>query len=114
MVLLCDVPVHELSAGDKQLLQPSRNWPMHQAQCYAHLRCGLRLVAGARYLLLGKNGYGKSTLLKAIHERKLPDWPVHVTTHLVAQGSPLPPGDTPVEAVLGRMSARRACSPRRR
>ena len=51
MVLLCDVPVHELSAGDKQLLQPSRNWPMHQAQCYAHLRCGLRLVAGARYLL---------------------------------------------------------------
>lgn len=101
MVLLCDVPVHELSAGDKQLLQPSRNWPMHQAQCYAHLRCGLRLVAGARYLLLGKNGCGKSTLLKAIHERKLPDWPVHVTTHLVAQGSPLPPGDTPVEAVLG-------------
>mmetsp|Transcript_13047 Transcript_13047/g.54784 ORF Transcript_13047/g.54784 Transcript_13047/m.54784 type:complete len:717 (+) Transcript_13047:70-2220(+) len=101
MVLLCDVPVHELSAGDKQLLQPSRNWPMHQAQCYAHLRCGLRLVAGARYLLLGKNGCGKSTLLKAIHERELPDWPVHVTTHLVAQGSPLPPGDTPVEAVLG-------------
>jgi len=101
MVLLCDVPVHELTAGDKQLLQPSRNWPMHQAQCYAHLKCGLKLVAGARYLLLGKNGCGKSTLLRAIHERTLPDWPSHVTTHLVAQGSPLPPGDTPLEAVLG-------------
>ena len=68
MVLLCDVPVHELSAGDKQLLQPSRNGRCTR-RCYAHLRCGLRLVAGARYLLLGKNGCGKSTLLKAIHER---------------------------------------------
>lgn len=30
----------------------------------------------------------------------MPDWPGHVTTHLVAQGSPLPPGDTPLAAVL--------------
>lgn len=58
MVLLCDVPVHELTAGDKQLLQPSRNWPMHQAQCYAHQKCGLKLESCRRYLLLGKNVRG--------------------------------------------------------
>ena len=100
MGILCDVPVHELTAGDKHLLQPSRNWPMHQAGAYAHLRCGLRLESGRRYLLLGRNGVGKSTLLQAIADGSLPDWPERVTTYLVAQGSPLPPGDTPLDAVL--------------
>jgi len=100
MGILCDVPVHELTAGDQQLLQPSRNWPMHQAGAYAHLRCGLRLESGRRYLLLGRNGVGKSTLLQAIADGSLPDWPERVTTYLVAQGSPLPPGDTPLDAVL--------------
>ena len=100
MGILCDVPVHELTAGDKQLLQPSRNWPVHQAGAYAHLRCGLRLESGRRYLLLGRNGVGKSTLLQAIADGSLPDWPEHITTYLVAQGSPLPHGDTPLDAVL--------------
>lgn len=100
MGILCDVPVHELTAGDKQLLQPSRNWPMHQAGAYAHLRCGLRLESGRRYLLLGRNGVGKSTLLQAIADGSLPDWPERITTYLVAQGSPLPPGETPLDAVL--------------
>ena len=100
MGILCDVPVHELTAGDKQLLQPSRNWPMHQAGAYAHLRCGLRLESGRRYLLLGRNGVGKSTLLHAIADGSLPDWPERITTYLVAQGSPLPPGETPLDAVL--------------
>ena len=87
MGILCDVPVHELTAGDKQLLQPSRNGPMHQAGAYAHLRCGLRLESGRRYLLLGRNGVGKSTLLQAIADGSLPDWPERVTTYLVAPSS---------------------------
>ena len=95
MGILCDVPVHELTAGDKQLLQPSRNWPMHQAGAYAHLRCGLRLESGRRYLLLGRNGVGKSTLLQAIADGSLPDWPERITTYLVAQGSPFRPEKPP-------------------
>ena len=86
---------------------------MHQAGAYAHLRCGLRLESGRRYLLLGRNGVGKSTLLHAIADGSLPDWPERITTYLVAQGSPLPPGETPLDGSSRRTRAKRRSSPRR-
>jgi len=98
--ILAECPVHELTAGGgerqedghgrvelKALLQPSRNWPMHQAGCYAHLNTNLRIREGGRYLLLGRNGVGKSTLMQAIHRRDngLESFPKGVQTFLLDQ-----------------------------
>ena len=105
MTLLAECPVHELTVGLgkgangdadgtweekrelKALLQPSRNWPMHQAQCYAHQDCNLRIKRGCRYLLHGRNGVGKSTLLSAIANRDngLQSFPKEVDTFLLDQ-----------------------------
>jgi ATPase subunit of ABC transporter with duplicated ATPase domains len=45
----------------------------------------LILVDGRRYGFVGKNGTGKSTLLKAIAEYKLEDFPRHVRVLIVEQ-----------------------------
>ena len=95
--LLVDTPVHELTAGGDQedtpvaelkaLLQDSRNWPMHQAACYAHQRQNLRIRTGGRYVLLGRNGCGKSTLLRAIRDRNngLASFPAEVSVFMLDQ-----------------------------
>lgn len=117
--MLAECAVHELTAGlghgqaEKQqrelkaLLQPSRNWPYHQAGAYAHLNQNLRIKANARYLLLGKNGVGKSTLLKAIAHRDngLQEFPKHCTTFLLDQElqflrESIQSGKTVIETVL--------------
>jgi ATPase subunit of ABC transporter with duplicated ATPase domains len=117
--MLAECPVHELTAGLgygqaekrqrelKALLQPSRNWPYHQAGAYAHLNQNLRIKANVRYLLLGKNGVGKSTLLKAIAHRDngLQEFPKHCTTFLLDQElkflrESILSGKTVLEAVL--------------
>ena len=98
--MLCSCPTHELTAGLgngesplelkrelKALLQPSRNWPMHQKACYVHQEQNLVIKSGCRYFLAGRNGVGKSTLLKAIANRDngLEDFPESVTTYLFDQ-----------------------------
>lgn len=65
--MLLDVPVHDLSAGHASLLQDSRNKSGTSSTSASHLKCNLRLRFGARHLLLGKNGCGKTTLLRAVH-----------------------------------------------
>ncbi|QDZ23115.1 ABC transporter [Chloropicon primus] len=98
--MLCNCPTHELTAGLgngasplepkrelKALLQPSRNWPMHQKACYVHQEQNLVIKLGSRYFLSGRNGVGKSTLLKAIAHRDngLEEFPEDVTTYLFDQ-----------------------------
>mmetsp|Transcript_1926 Transcript_1926/g.3054 ORF Transcript_1926/g.3054 Transcript_1926/m.3054 type:complete len:843 (+) Transcript_1926:23-2551(+) len=50
----------------------------------------LRLVSGRRYALLGRNGMGKSTLLRRIAAGALPGFPQHLTVSYLAQ-EPRPP-----------------------
>jgi len=80
--MLFDVPMHDLAAGDQQLLQGSRNKSGASASAQSHLQCNLRLKQGGRHLLLGKNGCGKTTLLRAVRELAPPK---KVTTFLVDQ-----------------------------
>jgi len=47
----------------------------------------LRLKRGHRYGLVGRNGCGKTTLMTAINNGKLEDWPTHLTTFYVDSGS---------------------------
>jgi ATPase subunit of ABC transporter with duplicated ATPase domains len=85
MAMLCDIPIHNLSAGDFDLLHSSRNKSGASADSSAHLRCNLRLKLGGRHVLMGKNGCGKTTLLTAINNKSLRDWPQSVSTFLVDQ-----------------------------
>lgn len=59
----------------------------------------LKLCPGQRYGFIGRNGSGKSTLLRAMAGRRIPGFPEHCSTLLVAQEDV---GDeqSPVEAVL--------------
>lgn len=98
--MFCAVPVHCLAAGGKQLLQSSRNMAGHQASTLAHLDCNLHLRDGARHMLLGKNGCGKSTMLRAINSGELEGWPKDVSTHLVDHDFSANMGLTALEAVL--------------
>ena len=45
----------------------------------------LTLVRGRRYGLIGRNGKGKSTLLRALAARRVGEVPVNVTVHYVSQ-----------------------------
>jgi len=45
----------------------------------------LSLVRGRRYALVGRNGRGKSTLLKAVARRAIPDIPERCLVHYVSQ-----------------------------
>jgi ATPase subunit of ABC transporter with duplicated ATPase domains len=98
--MLCDVAVHDLAAGQKSLLQKSRNEAGHQASSMAHLNCRLRLRKGERHLLLGKNGCGKTTLLQAIARQNLEDWPANLSVFLVEQETGMDLSSKPLDAVL--------------
>ena len=45
----------------------------------------LVIVRGRRYGLWGKNGVGKSTLLRRISTGRVPGWPVHLSVKMVDQ-----------------------------
>jgi ATP-binding cassette subfamily F protein 3 len=62
-----------------------------------------RLVWGKRYGLIGRNGMGKSTLLRAFAARQVGEIPVNVTVHYVSQEVLLTEEQsekTPVECVV--------------
>lgn len=83
---LVNIPIHNLAAGNMQLLQSSRNTSGLEM---SHLRSNLKLKKGARHLLLGRNGCGKTTLLRAIASGKLDGWPQDLRVHLVDQEEPV-------------------------
>ena len=56
-------------------------------------RTTLRLVGGHRYALLGRNGVGKSTLLRRIAAGALPGFPPHLIVSYLAQEPKSPVGD---------------------
>ena len=61
------------------------------------------LVRGKRYGLIGRNGKGKSTMLRALAARRVGGIPVNVSVHYVSQEVKLDEttlDSTPVEAVL--------------
>ena len=62
-----------------------------------------RLVWGRRYGLIGRNGTGKSTLLRALAARRVGDVPANVTVHYVSQEVNLTEAQrekTPVQCVV--------------
>lgn len=63
----------------------------------------LKLQYGVRYALVGRNGVGKSTLLKAIGEKLIPDIPANLKILLLGQTETLEDtrvGETVVEYVV--------------
>ena len=61
------------------------------------------LVWGRKYGLIGRNGMGKSTMLRAFAARRVGDVPENVTVHYVSQEVNLTPAQrlkTPVEVVM--------------
>jgi ATP-binding cassette subfamily F protein 3 len=61
------------------------------------------LVWGRKYGLIGRNGMGKSTMLRAFAARRVGDVPENVTVHYVSQEVNLTPAQslkTPVECVI--------------
>eukprot|EP00658_Telonema_sp_P-2_P025732 TRINITY_DN20366_c0_g2_i2.p2 TRINITY_DN20366_c0_g2~~TRINITY_DN20366_c0_g2_i2.p2 ORF type:complete len:120 (-),score=41.46 TRINITY_DN20366_c0_g2_i2:143-502(-) len=60
------------------------------------------MVKGHRYALIGRNGKGKSTLLKALAARRVGKLPVNMSVHYVSQDVKIDGviGQTPVEVVL--------------
>jgi len=60
----------------------------------------LRFRAGRRYGLVGRNGVGKSTLLRHIAGRRLPFFPKYLTTVMV-QSEAAASDETALETVLG-------------
>lgn len=63
------------------------------------VEANLRLRHGRRYGLVGRNGVGKSTLLRHIASRRLPFFPKYLTTVLVQQEAHSS-DDTALEAVV--------------
>jgi ATPase subunit of ABC transporter with duplicated ATPase domains len=71
-------------------------------------RTEFRLVAGRRYALLGRNGVGKSTLLRRIAAGALPGFPPHLRVAYVAQETRAPStDDLPVDAMVASAGQRR-------
>jgi len=48
-------------------------------------RTTLKLLNGHRYGVLGRNGVGKTTLLKRLARQSVPGFPTHLRCHLVDQ-----------------------------
>ena len=64
----------------------------------------MTLVKGRRYALIGRNGKGKSTLLRAAAARRVGEIPINVSVHYVSQEVKLDEETlemTPVEVVWG-------------
>jgi ATP-binding cassette subfamily F protein 3 len=66
----------------------------------------LRLSQGHKYGLVGRNGTGKTTLLKAIASYELPSFPKHLKVVYVEQDPMHDLGSTPLATVLGYDLAR--------
>lgn len=98
--MLLELPVHDLSAGSKQLLQSSDNKSGLSASSTAHLKKVLRLRENGRHLLLGRNGCGKTTLLRAIASGELQGWPKSLSTYLVDQELSMDASLSPLESAL--------------
>lgn len=98
--MLLELPVHDLAAGSKQLLEKSDNRSGLSASSSAHLKKTLRLRENGRHLLLGRNGCGKTTLLRAIVSGELQGWPQSLTTYLVDQELSMDLFVSPLETVL--------------
>mmetsp|Transcript_7324 Transcript_7324/g.12289 ORF Transcript_7324/g.12289 Transcript_7324/m.12289 type:complete len:842 (+) Transcript_7324:167-2692(+) len=75
-------------------------------------RTSLRLVGGRRYALLGRNGVGKSTLLRRIAAGALPGFPQHLTVSYLAQEPRPPVGDAALMSSLDTL-VMGACKKRR-
>jgi len=60
----------------------------------------LKLLPGRVYTLIGRNGVGKSSLLKRISAQKIPGFPPHVTSLLVPQEVFGHADSTPVDVLL--------------
>jgi ATPase subunit of ABC transporter with duplicated ATPase domains len=63
-------------------------------------RTKFSLVAGHRYALLGRNGVGKSTLIRRIAAGALPGFPPHLTVSYLAQEPPAPAGEAALRSSL--------------
>ncbi len=63
----------------------------------------LKLLAGHVYGLVGRNGVGKSSLLRRIHARQISGFPTHITSVYIPQeGMPVDSGSTtPLDMALG-------------
>lgn len=79
-----DVIVPSLSleyAGSDEVGSGSRT--LLSEQTYG--KSTLRLLQGQVYALVGRNGVGKSTLMKRIHAGNIPGFPPHINTMLIPQ-----------------------------
>lgn len=92
---LCNIPVHFLAAGTNQILQSSHNT---SGLDMVHLKRNLRLKDRALHLLLGSNGCGKTTLLRAIAYGDL--LPQDLRVHLLDQDSSVDEHSSPLGFVL--------------
>ena len=67
----------------------------------------LKLLPGKVYSLIGRNGVGKSTLLRRMNNCKIPGFPPHISTMLVSQEVVCHNTHTPINVILqnhGRMN----------
>ena len=67
----------------------------------------LKLLPGKVYSLIGRNGVGKSTLLRRMNDCKIPGFPPHISTMLVSQEVVCHNTHTPIDVILqnhGRMN----------
>ncbi|KXS10051.1 hypothetical protein M427DRAFT_62992 [Gonapodya prolifera JEL478] len=79
-----DLPGVTITVGDDEILSDAR----------------LRLTSGVHYGLIGRNGVGKSTLLRVIGNGNLVGWPSNISVLYVEQELVGSSGKTPLESLL--------------